>query len=86
MIFSKQVKNFYVASRKIVQIRYIGTGTSYPKKNEFIKLIFDYPSVGNISHARKLVVEITHKMIMRINQDVNCAKKCGHIVKYSDYF
>ncbi len=51
-----------------------GSGASFPVKIEHIILAFEANSIGDVKGARKLAVEISHKMIERMNQDANLLK------------
>ena len=51
-----------------------GSGASFPKKIEHIILSYQSKSYEDIAGARKLAVEIAHKMIDRMNQDDNLLK------------
>lgn len=51
-----------------------GSGAAFPVKIEEIILSYQANYCENIIGARKLAVEITHKMIDRMNQDANLLK------------
>lgn len=55
-------------------LRVFATGASFPVKLESISLTFEANYSKDVSSARKLVVEIAHQMIEKMNQDSNLQK------------
>lgn len=65
--FAQEISNEY-------GLRLSGSGASFPVKLEYVSLDFKANYPENVSGARRLAVEITHKMIKKINQDLNLQK------------
>lgn len=62
-------KKFIQLVSKDYGLSLFGSGVSFPVKIEYIFLSFQSPYCGEIKEARKLAIEIAHKMINEMNQD-----------------
>lgn len=67
-------KKFNQEISKEYGLRLSGSGASFPIKLEYITLSFEADRCENIIGARQFAVEIAHKMIEKIQEDVNLQK------------
>ena len=66
-LFAKEISQEY-------DLRIEGVGASFPVKIKSIIFSFQSNHCSNIATARKLAVEIAHKMIAQMNEDVDLLK------------